>query len=170
MRCEDAYTEALLSLLGYLNSRKIAIVTSKESTYVAFGDVLFSKLSRETSLSEDERVINRFEFSSSPLSIIEISNVLHALNYFEAGIVIILANEDVIEMVFKAVGKYETLKADTIWLLIEFNQERFMTQMPTKVMNLYLKEEEILDWNEKKITNTITNIRSVYRPVARKGA
>ena len=161
-KCLDTnfgYVQALLSIVQYLELTKIEIIAAKDACHSAFSNSLQDKLKRKIQLMKGEdSFLHQTRFNSEAILAREISRVLYDVKFHGPNLVIVVANDDVVDLIFKMADKYDLLGFDTTWALIEFNVKMVLTKMPLKVINLSAKQAR-LGWNETQIVNVVNSIR-----------
>ena len=155
----EGYIDSLVTFVEYLDVKKVAIMTTIDACNSAFSNSLQDNLKRKIQLmKEEESFVHQIKFKSDVASTREISRVLYDVKFHGPNLVIVVANDDVVDLIFKMADKYDLLGFDTTWALIEFNEKMVLTKMPLRVINLSAKQDR-LGWNETQIVNVVNSLR-----------
>lgn len=152
--------KALASLVRNFDFKKVALLTSNEPHHKMLSEKLVESLKKTMlNLMREEHDVYRIEFSTAPVSVDRIDQIVNDVNILGSSFIIVLANEEVTELIFKIAQKYDMLGLDTTWVLIEFNHERIFEKIPMRILNICMKEDARHDWNENQIASIIANVR-----------
>ena len=161
LECDNEYTQAFLAIVNHFEFKKIAILTSNEPTLKTFSEQLYKSVRVKflKSGSRLESYVARFQLSANPVSTDEISRILFDVDYNNARFIIVLANAEMVGLIFKIASKNEMIGLDTTWMLIEIGKKMHWSQMPTRTMNIFVKIDGQHKWNWKEISSVIDAMR-----------
>ena len=106
----------------------------------------------------DQHFLRLVEIDDEPVSVAEMSRALQKLSSENPGLIMVLASDDSIDLIFKLAYKHNMLGLDVTWALVEFNEKRLLTKLPIRVLNLNMNRPKH-EWSNTQISKIIEVIR-----------